>query len=111
PFMVKSGAVNKITDIFKRINVEYEIFAEIVPDPPVDIVANGVGRMMAFRPDAIIALGGGSSIDATKSIMAFCLKILKNKGDTSGYAKPLFIAVPTTSGTGSEVTAFSIITT
>ncbi|UZQ50738.1 1-propanol dehydrogenase PduQ [Clostridium kluyveri] len=111
PFMVKSGAVNKITDIFKRINVDYEIFAEIVPDPPVDIVADGVGRMMAFRPDALIALGGGSSIDATKAIMAFCLKILKNKGDTSGYKKPLFIAVPTTSGTGSEVTSFSIITT
>lgn len=109
PFMVKAGFINKVTDIFKNNNVEYKVFSGIRPDPPVEVVAEGVKEMISFTPDVIVALGGGSSIDATKSILAFTMKILKN--NESGYKRPLFIAIPTTSGTGSEVTSFSIITT
>ncbi|KZL91012.1 1-propanol dehydrogenase PduQ [Clostridium magnum] len=108
PFMIKSGAADKITNIFKANKVEYEIFSEIKPDPTVQTVAAGVNKMRTFKPDVIIALGGGSSIDATKSIILFTVKILNASGDE--YKKPLFIAIPTTSGTGSEVTSFSVIT-
>lgn len=108
PFMIKSGAVDKIINIFKANKVKYEIFSEIIPDPPIEIVAAGVNKMRTFKPDVIISLGGGSSIDATKSIILFTVKILNANGDK--YNKPLFIAIPTTSGTGSEVTSFSVIT-
>lgn len=108
PFMVKSGAVDKIINTLKSNKVEYEIFSDIKPDPPVETVAAGVKKMINFKPDVIIALGGGSSIDATKSIIFFTVKILNAGGDN--YKKPLFIAIPTTSGTGSEVTSFSVIT-
>lgn len=108
PFMLKSGAADKIINIFKANKVEYEVFSEIKPDPPVQTVAEGVNKMRTFKPDVIIALGGGSSIDATKSIILFTVKILNASGDE--YKKPLFIAIPTTSGTGSEVTSFSVIT-
>lgn len=108
PFMLKSGAADKIINIFKANKVEYEIFSEIKPDPPVQTVAAGVNKMRTFKPDVIIALGGGSSIDATKSIILFTVKILNASGEK--YNKPLFIAIPTTSGTGSEVTSFSVIT-
>lgn len=108
PFMLKSGDVDKITNIFKANKVEYEIYSEIKPDPPVETVAAGVNKMRTFKPDVIIALGGGSSIDATKSIILFTVKMLNANGDK--YNKPLFIAIPTTSGTGSEVTSFSVIT-
>ncbi|KZL90659.1 1-propanol dehydrogenase PduQ [Clostridium magnum] len=108
PFMLKSGAADKITNIFKANKVEYEIFSEIRPDPPVETVSAGVNKMRTFKPDVIVALGGGSSIDATKSIILFTVKILNASGDN--YNKPLFIAIPTTSGTGSEVTSFSVIT-
>lgn len=109
PFMVKAGSINKVTDIFEDNNVEYKVFSGIKPDLPVEIVAEGVKEMVKFRPDVIVALGGGSSIDAAKSILSFTMKILKD--DNNIYKRPLFIAVPTTSGTGSEVTSFSIITT
>ena len=108
PFMIKSGAADRITNIFKDNKVEYEIFSEIKPDPPIETIAVGVNKMRNFKPDVIIALGGGSSIDAAKSIILFTVKILNANGDN--YNKPLFIAIPTTSGTGSEVTSFSVIT-
>lgn len=108
PFMVKSGAVDKIVNIFKNNKVYFEIFSDIRPDPPVETVAAGVNKMRNFKPDVIIALGGGSSIDATKSIILFTVKILNAEG--LKYNRPLFIAIPTTSGTGSEVTSFSVIT-
>ncbi|MBV7273490.1 iron-containing alcohol dehydrogenase [Clostridium sp. PL3] len=108
PFMLKSGAADKITNIFKANKVEYEIFSDITPDPPIETVAVGVNKMLSFKPDVVIALGGGSSIDAAKSIIFFTVKILNTNEDN--YGKPIFIAIPTTSGTGSEVTSFSVIT-
>ena len=101
PFMVKSGMINKITTYLSE--GQYEVFSDIVPDPPMGLVVKGVEAVNAFKPEAIIALGGGSAIDAAKAIMDFAKKI----GDLKDMQ---FIAIPTTSGTGSEVTSFSVIT-
>lgn len=101
PFMVKSGGVDKIKDYLS--GKEIFIFDEIVPDPPIETVVLGIERIKEFKPDLIIALGGGSAIDATKAIMDFSKKIIK-------LDNVQFIAIPTTSGTGSEVTSFAVIT-
>ncbi|MFL8634291.1 1-propanol dehydrogenase PduQ [Clostridioides difficile] len=101
PFMVKSKTIDKITS--NLINSKYQVFEEIVPDPPIEVVVAGIEAFKSINPDVIIALGGGSAIDAAKSIMDFSKKILK-------INEVEFIAIPTTSGTGSEVTSFAVIT-
>ncbi|MBU3153293.1 1-propanol dehydrogenase PduQ [Clostridium estertheticum] len=111
PFMVKSGVINKITDEISKGNVEYIVFSDIVPDPSVEIVAKGIEVMMKFNPDVVIALGGGSAIDAAKAICDFNLKLKANMGSNMKSNKKIkLIAIPTTSGTGSEVTSISVIT-
>lgn len=101
PFMVKSGTINKITD---RLNgAQVTIFSDIVPDPPIELVVKGIEELKKVMPEVIIALGGGSAIDAAKAIMDFSKKIISLNSIE-------FIAIPTTSGTGSEVTSFSVIT-
>lgn len=101
PFMVKSGMIDSITKYLKEGS--YQIFSDIVPDPPMELVVKGVGEVVAYKPDAVVALGGGSAIDAAKAIMHFSREIGK-------FDKMHFIAIPTTSGTGSEVTSFAVIT-
>ncbi len=100
PFMVKSGMIKMVTE---RLKGEIEIFDGIVPDPPIETVAKGMEQLISFNPDTVIAVGGGSAIDAAKAIVFFSKKIGKAQ-------KVRFIAIPTTSGTGSEVTGFSVIT-
>lgn len=110
PFMIKSGAINKITEEVSKGNNEYFIFSEVVPDPTIELVVEGVNNLIDFNPDMVIAIGGGSAIDAAKAICSFKNSI-ENKLYKKGIGKkPYFIAVPTTSGTGSEVTSFSVIT-
>lgn len=104
PFMVKSGTINRVTDELKKVNSRYMVYSDIVPDPSTDIVAKGVEAMMQFDADVIVALGGGSAIDSAKAIKYFFAKIKKED------KKMRFIAIPTTSGTGAEVTGFSVIT-
>lgn len=101
PFMVKSNTIDKI--LVHLVNSSYEVFSDIVPDPPIETIVSGVEVFNRVMPDVIIALGGGSAIDASKAIMDFSKKILK-------VCDVEFIAIPTTSGTGSEVTSFSVIT-
>ncbi len=103
PFMVKSGMIDKIIKPLDSNKVEYSVFSEIVPDPPIEIVVKGIKEMSKINPDILIAIGGGSAIDAAKAIKDFSLKIVNSK-------EVEFIAIPTTSGTGSELTAFSVIT-
>ena len=110
PFMVTSGFINKVTEQLELGNINYEIFSEIVPDPPIEIVAKGVKAMDKFNPDAVIAMGGGSAIDAAKAISYFRTLVKMGLDSSVKIIKPKFIAIPTTSGTGSEVTAFSVIT-
>ncbi|MCB2355854.1 1-propanol dehydrogenase PduQ [Clostridium estertheticum] len=111
PYMVKSGVINKITDEISKGNVEYLVFSDIIPDPSIEIVAKGIEVMMKFNPDVVIALGGGSAIDAAKAICDFNLKLKANMGSNMESNKKIkLIAIPTTSGTGSEVTSISVIT-
>ncbi|EQB89447.1 acetaldehyde dehydrogenase/alcohol dehydrogenase [Clostridium punense] len=110
PFMVTSGFINKVTEQLELGNINYEIFSEIVPDPPIEIVAKGVKAMDKFNPDAVITMGGGSAIDAAKAISYFRTLVKMGLDSSAKIIKPKFIAIPTTSGTGSEVTAFSVIT-
>ena len=103
PFVVESGMIRLITYRLYVSNVEFEIFSEVVPDPPVDKIVVGVKKLLEYEPEAIVAVGGGSAIDSAKAMKEFAMQI-GNKEDI-----PL-IAIPTTSGTGSEVTSFSVIT-
>ncbi len=102
PFVVTSGMINLITHPLDNARIQYEIFKDVVPDPPVEKIATGVKAMLEYKPDCIVAVGGGSAIDSSKSIRDFALK-------TDNYGKVGLIAVPTTSGTGSEVTSFAVI--
>ena len=123
--MVKLNNIEKITSCLKRRNCCYEIFSDVSPDPDVSTVFEGLKLLNKFNPDTIIAFGGGSVIDAAKGIWLF-------SGDSNIEFKQLrtkfmdirkrickfpkfhrninFIAIPTTSGTGSEVTSFAVIT-
>ncbi|MCY9517034.1 1-propanol dehydrogenase PduQ [Paenibacillus apiarius] len=101
PFMVKSGMINMLFERLHESNEQY-IFSNIVPDPPVEIVTEGVEALGSFQADLMIAIGGGSAIDAAKAMKIFAQKILDERDMP-------FVAIPTTSGTGSEVTSFSVI--
>ncbi|KYH29497.1 MULTISPECIES: 1-propanol dehydrogenase PduQ [Clostridium] len=107
-FMVQSGYINRMLRILENKGIDYEVFSDVKPDPPIEIVAIGVKKMQITKPDVVIALGGGSSIDAAKSIIMIATDIIFK--EDNNYTKPLFVAIPTTSGTGSEVTDFSVIT-
>ena len=103
PFTVKSDLIGHVTRRLDRIRTKYEIYDDVVPDPPIDSVVDGVRHCIDFSPDCIVAIGGGSAIDLAKSIRKFSEKL------KDGF-RPALIAIPTTSGTGSEVTSFAVIT-
>ncbi|GAA0786260.1 1-propanol dehydrogenase PduQ [Hathewaya limosa] len=110
PFMVKSGTINNVTIQLEKAGIEYEVFSDIVPDPPIELVAKGMKVMDACDPDVMITLGGGSAIDASKAIRQFRGIVKRGISGNIEAKDPMFIAIPTTSGTGSEVTSFSVIT-
>lgn len=101
-FMYKSGMTAYLTDPLEQKAIEYKIFSEVKPDPDIAVVARGISLMQEFRPQVLLALGGGSPIDAAKA-----MNILSGKQE--GMEKCRFAAIPTTSGTGSEVSKFSVI--
>lgn len=102
-FMVKSGMVDKIKARLQ--NCQVTIFSDVVPDPPVEIIAAGMMALKNCGAEVMIALGGGSSIDAAKAIRDFARRL----PDVCVEVEECY-AIPTTSGTGSEVTQFSVIT-
>ena len=125
--MVKFGYVDKILEQLRkrRQYVHSEIFSAVEPDPSFDTINAGVIAMNAFKPDVIIALGGGSAIDAAKGMWLFYeqpdadpeglkLKFMDIRKRTYKFPKlgqkAQMVAIPTTSGTGSEVTSFAVIT-
>ena len=127
PGMVNLGYTDiVINHLERRIDkVHFEIFSDVEPDPSVETVLSGVKAMERFKPDCIIALGGGSAIDAAKGMWLFYehpntnfddikLKFVDIRKRTYKFPKlgqkAKLVAIPTTSGTGSEVTAFSVIT-
>lgn len=103
PFVVSSGLINHITSRLDEVNANYTLYSDVIPDPPVEKVISGVTTAIEINPDCIVAIGGGSALDLSKSIRKFAQRI---KADFN----PHLIAIPTTSGTGSEVTPFSVIT-
>ncbi|MEI0797047.1 1-propanol dehydrogenase PduQ [Brachyspira intermedia] len=106
--MLKIGACDSTIELMKKNNIDYEIFSDIEPDPSFEIVIKCLSKILTFESDTIIAIGGGSVIDTAKSVIYFALEMSKRM--PNGLKKPLFIAVPTTSGTGSEVTSYAVIT-
>ena len=94
PFFAKNGRAQSLGQQAR----DFAIFDKVVPDPSVELVAQGVAQLQQFDPDGLVALGGGSAMDCAKAMLCF-----------SGKKIPL-IAVPTTSGSGSEVTDFAILT-
>ena len=127
PTMVKLGNVDKVL-YYLRKREKYchsEIYSDVEPDPDVDTIMRGVEAMNKFKPEVIIALGGGSAIDAAKGMWLFYehydatfdgmkLKFMDIRKRAYKFPrlgqKAKLVAIPTTSGTGSEVTSFSVIT-
>jgi len=124
--MVELGFLNKIIDELnlRRNPVTYQLFAEVEPDPDITTVRKGVEIMNQFKPDTIIALGGGSSMDAAKGMWIFYehpevnfddlkQKFMDIRKRAFKYPelgrKSKLICIPTTSGTGSEVSPFAVI--
>ncbi|MEG6617624.1 1-propanol dehydrogenase PduQ [Peptococcaceae bacterium 1198_IL3148] len=107
--MEKLGYLQKTVDYLNESGIKSEVFTEVCPDPDVKVIAAGMKRYLATQADTIVALGGGSVIDAAKGILYSLWQFSKAAGEE--FKKPLFIAIPSTSGTGSEVTNFSVITT
>ena len=127
PVMVKLGNVDKVL-YYLRKREQYchsEIYSDVESDPSVECIMRGVEAMRVFQPDVIIAIGGGSAIDAAKGMWLFYehpetsfdglrqrfLDIRKRAFKFPKLGKKTkLVAIPTTSGTGSEVTSFSVIT-
>ena len=100
-FLAQSGLLERVRARLRDCTVE--VFDQVVPDPPLELVAQGARALAEFRPQAVVAFGGGSAIDAAKAIVFFAARE-RDMRDCK------FIAIPTTSGTGSEVTDYAVIT-
>lgn len=124
-YMVKLGLINKALYHLEKSGIEYKIFQDVEPDPSVETVFKGLHEMNAYGPDIIIAFGGGSAIDAAKGMWLFYehpetefemlrLKFMDIRKRAVKFPdlgkKARFVAIPTTAGTGSEITAFAVIT-
>lgn len=104
PFMVKVGFAERIQSHLDRAGISHEVFDGVEPDPSLETVTRGTLLLMRSGADLVIALGGGSAIDAAKAMLFFAHKACEER------KKPMLLAIPTTSGTGSEVTAISVVT-
>lgn len=125
--MVDLGYVKKVTDQLnlRRNHVDIQLFCDVEPDPSIDTVYKGYELMKSFNPDTIIAIGGGSPMDAAKAMWLFYenpdvdfndlkQKFMDIRKRAFRYPelgkKSKLVCIPTTSGTGSEVTPFAVIT-
>ena len=124
-FLYQSGFTKKITDILDAEGITHATFFNVTPDPTLACANEGVRQMRDFAPDVIIAVGGGSPMDAAKIMwvmyehpdvdfqdMAMRFIDIRKRVYTFPHMgdKALFVAIPTTAGTGSEVTPFAVIT-
>lgn len=101
PFIEQSGLLTLITERLQQAFIDYSVFSDVVPDPPLEKIEHGVKVLLDADPDCVIAIGGGSAIDSAKSIREF--------GSRASGKHIALIAIPTTSGTGSEVTSFAVV--
>lgn len=119
------GYTHKITDILKECNIDFEIFFDVAPDPTLKTARSGKKAMMSFEPDVIIAIGGGSPMDAAKIMWVMyehpevkfedlAMRFMDIRKRVYKFPelgqKAIMVAIPTSAGTGSEVTPFSVIT-
>ena len=124
-FLYKNGVSKKITDELDEMGITHTEFFEVTPDPTLACAREGAKRMTAFAPDVIIAVGGGSPMDAAKIMWVMyehpevkfeelALRFMDIRKRVYGFPKmgnkASFVAIPTTAGTGSEVTPFAVIT-
>ena len=124
-FLYQSGFTKKITDILDAEGIQHSTFFNVAPDPTLACANEGVKQMRDFAPDVIIAIGGGSPMDAAKIMwvmyehpevnfedMAMRFMDIRKRVYTFPHMgdKATFVAIPTTAGTGSEVTPFAVIT-
>lgn len=115
--MQKFGFLDKCKDYLEQAGMETKIFSGVEPDPSVETVYKGAKEMQDFEPDVIVSIGGGSPIDAAKAMWVFYeYPDLKFDDIKDPFTMPklrkkaIFVAIPSTSGTATEVTAFSVIT-
>ena len=112
-FLVRQGLPGKLRDQLTQMGLACEIFSDTVPDPTTDVVKAGVRAFVAGKHDSLVSIGGGSPIDTAKALGM----LVANGGEARDYkvpnpipkAGPPHIAIPTTAGTGSEVTRFAVI--
>ena len=124
-FLYQNGYTKPITDKLDEMGIVYTVFSNVQPDPTLKNAQEGAAAMAAFQPDCIIALGGGSAMDAGKIMwvmyehpeedfqdMAMRFMDIRKRVHTFPKMgeKAYFVAIPTSSGTGSEVTPFAVIT-
>ena len=103
-FMAQSGVADRVAAYLQ--DCEITVFSDVVPDPPIEVVAAGVECFQQCQPEVMIAVGGGSVIDAAKAIRVVAGRI----SDTIDTGVMECFAIPTTSGTGSEVTEYAVVT-
>ncbi len=115
--MKRAGFLDKVVNNLKEAGLETLLFENVEPDPSITTVMNGAKAMREFEPDWIVAIGGGSPIDAAKAMWLFYeYPDTKFEDAVKPFSLPTlrtkarFIAIPSTSGTATEVTAFSVIT-
>lgn len=124
-FLFNNGYVDQVTSVLKQHGIETEVFFEVEADPTLSVVRKGAEQMHTFRPDVIIALGGGSPMDAAKIMWVMyehpevhfaelALRFMDIRKRIYKFPKmgekAKLIAITTTSGTGSEVTPFAVVT-
>ena len=124
-FLFENGYTKNITDKLEEMDISYSIFSNVEPDPTLACAIEGTKAMNMFNPDCIIAIGGGSAMDAAKimwvmyehpevDFMDMAMRFMDIRKRVYTFPKmgekAYFIAVPTSAGTGSEVTPFAVIT-
>ncbi len=124
-FLYNNGYTKPITDKLDEMGIKYTVFSDVAPDPSLECAMEGAKAMTAFEPDCIIALGGGSAMDAGKimwvlyehpeaDFMDMAMRFIDIRKRVYTFPKmgekAYFVAIPTSAGTGSEVTPFAVIT-
>ncbi len=124
-FLFENGYVRPVEEKLSEMGIEYTVFSDVQPDPTLENARKGADAMESFKPDCIIAFGGGSAMDAAKimwllyehpeaSFADMSMRYIDIRKKVYTFPKMgekcLFIAIPTSSGTGSEVTPFAVIT-
>src|SRR5438874_7700698 len=112
PYIAECGILDRATALLERAKIPWAAFSDTVPDPTTEVIDTGAARLRAGDFDSLVAIGGGSSIDTAKGMSV----LAANGGQLRDYKVPNqiprmgppVVAIPTTAGTGSEVTRFTV---